>query len=328
MAQSLGIVMRLHHTRRRVRTTSRGVSVGARFAIDARVIRSLLVAAALALFAPGCEVDCFDGGELEAKYQQGADEARRVNETQYAQGRQAGLALTRADGLADGDEDGYADGFLAGYYSGAGYTRGYSLGYSLGSNDGSYDASACSDGTSDGLAEGESSGFDDGSAAGYDEGWYVGYDQGWEAGAATCGGTDGYLRAAPPPSTETADTKDERTCRARGYNERVDHAAFDRGYDAGKLANPLYQSGYREAYPLAYAEGEAIGVDAGYADGYDDGYATGYDDSAFAIYDACYADAWDSGYARGYDDGWDSGVARGHSDGHAAGYEDGASCGT
>lgn len=323
-AQFLANLMRLRHTPGRGATASRGLTAGARFAKLARVTRSsLLVAAAIAVLVPGCEIDCFDNGELEASYREGQDQARRANAAEYELGRMTGLSLTRQDGLADGSYTGYSDGHLAGYYGVWGYSHGYNFGYADGDYAGSFDPTACSEGANDGLADGEDAGFSAGSTAGYDEGWYAGYDAGWDVGASTCDGRGGSLAREDEPTTDPAD---RRTCRNRGYDAVVDRSAYERGFSDGKLANPDYSAGYREAYSPAFARGEADGEDAGYSEGYAAGYSDGYDDSAYAIYDACYRDAWNAAYGHGYEDGWASGNPQGYSDGHAAGYEDGAAC--
>ena len=99
----------------------------------------LVLAAALTLGAnAGCDsLNCFDGAGLEAKYDEGVERAAVVNGEHFAQGKAAGLALTRTDGERDGERDGYDAGFSAGYHSAEGYAAGYADAYDDGATDGS-----------------------------------------------------------------------------------------------------------------------------------------------------------------------------------------------
>lgn len=310
----------------------------------------LVVAAALALGAnAGCDsLNCFDGAGLEAKYDEGVERAAVVNGEHFAQGKAAGLALTRTDGERDGEREGYDAGFSAGYHSAEGYAAGYADAYDDGAIDGSYDTNACAAGGADGYADGSSDGYGDAYSDGHADGYSSGYSAGGADGAAACdapalvGGsaklagarTTGAFAtvasrgerapvAAPqgttPPAGDDVDPHDARVCYDRGFDENYNADAFDQGLAEGKRLNPEYQAGYRATFDPAFARGERDGVSAGYADGALDGYDDGYADAAGAIYDGCYAD----GYSAGYADGGASGYDAGYGDGYDSGYTDG-----
>ena len=180
--------------------------------------RAFLVALALLVIAPGCEVDCFDDGPLEASYQDGAATARAANDAAYQQGLAFGLSLTREDGARDGTNDGFEDGYGTGYTSAAGYAAGYTTGFSAGGSDGAFDPGACSAGTNDGYAAGQAAGYADGQSAAYAQGWEPGYADGYEEGASSC--TSARVLAAPAPAREDApDPDDVRACKNRGYDD-------------------------------------------------------------------------------------------------------------
>ena len=104
----------------------------------------LVIVAAILALASGCEVDCQDGGALEASFKDGQRAAAAQTAADFDRGHRDGLALTKADGEHDGKADGYRDGYADAYD--AAYSDGYSEGYANGGNDGAADPTACTAG--------------------------------------------------------------------------------------------------------------------------------------------------------------------------------------
>jgi hypothetical protein len=131
------------HARYTPRTSSRGLGgrdLGTGLATVDHVRFATLIL--LAVLATGCDgLDCFDDGPLEQAYRDGEARAQIDNATEFERGKQAGLALTFADGERDGAADGYADGFSTGYA--IGYGAGFFDGHVAGSGDGARDPAAC-----------------------------------------------------------------------------------------------------------------------------------------------------------------------------------------
>jgi hypothetical protein len=291
-----------------------------------RIVAGLVIA--LAALLPGCGIDCFDGAELEAAYRAGEALAAEANRAAYDRGRADGLALTRADGERDGDADGYATGYADGYEGPFGYAGGWNEGYVYGNDAGLSDPSACSTGAADGHAAGASAGHSDAWDAGWTDGWNVGYSDGWYAGNSTCAGKPAARTSAAPATADDdpPDPDDLRACKAYGYDDAVDPAAYSRGFEDGKRANPEYQAGYQAAFTAAYQRGVPDGEADGWFDGYTDGYASGFAEGYDVAYLSCWDQAWQYGYDEGFAGGWDSGWSSGYSDGYSEGYDDGMTC--
>ena len=113
-------------------------------------MKLVILAVVLALGAGCTEVDCQDGGALEASYKDGQHAAAAQTAVDFDHGQRDGLALTKADGDRDGTADGYHDGYADAYD--AAYSEGYSEGYANGGNDGAADPTACTTGAADGYS--------------------------------------------------------------------------------------------------------------------------------------------------------------------------------
>ena len=280
---------------------------------------------ALAVAGSGCDVDCFDEGDLEAAYRDGQRAGAAISAADYERGRGDGLALDRAAGAVDGQAEGRAQGYADGYDSSAGYRGGYGDGHARGWDDGVADPTACKTGGDTGWYEGDAAGADAAWQQAWSEAHEDGYDAGWYAGeactnrAVQLAPTPTEVEAAPAPTQDEVEDGDVRTCYRRGFASTSDEDAYGNGLAAGKRDNPEYQTGYREAYPRGHADGVHEGVVAGYDAGMHDGYSAGYTEGYDQIYGGCYQLGYDDGYASGWNRGW----AAGWDAGWAAGYEAG-----
>jgi flagellar biosynthesis/type III secretory pathway protein FliH len=277
---------------------------------------------AIVALVGGCGPDCFDAGILEAAYREGERLAQEINRIAHDRGVADGLALTRPDGERDGERKGYSDGYRGGYDDA--WLVGHRDGYLRGLDTGAADTTACSAGAAAGVASGSTDGYRTAFDAGFAEGTRIGYDAGWLDGNGDCGAPD-IARVAPRATVEEPPSKDERVCRALGYDELFDPGARDRGLEEGKRANPDYLGGFDATYPTALARGRADGFEAGYVDGYDRGYGAGHADGYAVVYDGCFNTAYSDAYVTGYRLGFDPGYSAGYGAGYSSGYGDGAS---
>ena len=234
-------------------------------------MKLVILAVALALGAGCTEVDCQDGGALEASYKDGQRAAAAQTAVDYDHGQRDGLALTKADGERDGAADGYHDGYADAYD--AAYSDAYDGGYSDGYADG---AATCD--TAARVAPDASAPPPDGDAR-------VCYDKGYD---------------------ETID----RTAYDRGLAQgKLDNPDYQAGYrpayagaySAGQSdgATNGYLDGTSDGYNDGYADGYAASYDACYAGAYDDGYSDGATQGG----DPGASDGYNAGYSDGYGDG-------------------------
>ena len=182
-------------------------------------MRLAVVLAALLATASGCEVDCYDGGELETRLHAGEQDAAVANQIKLKLGYKQGRALTRTDGEKDGDAEGFHAGYSAGFD--AAYGAGYADAYASGENAGASNPAACSSGASAGYAAGTADGYSDSAAAGRSDGYDDGYGSGYSDGAASCSSA----RVGAPPPASDANPDDLKTCYARGYDQQINRSA-------------------------------------------------------------------------------------------------------
>jgi hypothetical protein len=248
-------------------------ALGAASRVQKRPTMKLVLLALILALGAGCnDVDCQDGGELEASYNSGQHDATAQTAVDYDHGHRDGLALTKADGERDGQTEGYHDGYADAYD--AAYGVAYDDGYNAGIADG---AATCESAAR--IAPDAAAPPPDGDAGVC---YQRGYDQAIDRTAYSRGLAQGKLdnpdyQAGYKPAYAGAYAAGQSDGSTNGYDDGV-AAGYTDGYAAGYGAS--YDACYAGAYDDGYSDGSTQGGDPGASDGYNAGYSDGYADGS------------------------------------------------